>query len=58
MAMRKALVLTLSGAICMTELMMLANNYSFRKHLVSTYYVLGINLDTGSVAEQTKISSL
>ena len=23
----------------MTELMMLANNYSFRKHLVSTYYI-------------------
>ena len=43
----------------MTELMMLANNYSFRKHLVSTYYVLGINLDTGSVAvSKTKTSAL
>ena len=36
----------------MTELMMLANNYSFRKHLLSTYYVPGINLDTGNVAVQ------
>lgn len=43
----------------MTELMMLAYNYSFRKHLLSTYYVPGINLDTGNVVvSKTKTSSL
>lgn len=43
----------------MTELMMLANNYSFKGRHSDTYYVLGINLDTGSVAvSKTKTSSM